>query len=85
MMSEEKAVERSQEEMFFVCGSSLFISGPHKDNVFVREGISYIKTTYYAGKTMIFPDVCIHCRDEEVYIGPAIQQKKDEFGLLPGL
>ena len=50
--AEEKALNRVQEELLYVCGSPLFPGGVYQDSIIVKEGLtcsSSIETTYYAG------------------------------------
>lgn len=50
--AEDLALIRIQEELLFICGSTLFPGGEFQDKLVVREGLncsSPIETTYYAG------------------------------------
>lgn len=88
-LNEKKELERVQEEMIYTCGAPLFpCSTESVHNMIVREGIiceSQIETTYYAGKTATFPEVCVHCGDDEVsdvMMYQEIQRKKEEYGIV---
>ena len=81
---ETAALDRQQEVLLYICGDQLFPTGPHKDTM-VMKGLncqSPVETTYYAGKTAAFPDVCFHCGNPNNFSGPAVQQQKEEFGIV---
>ena len=52
-----RALERVQDDLFYVCGAPLFPEDdPLRDKLIVREGISCmspIEITYYSGEKMI--------------------------------
>lgn len=51
--NQELALLRLQEEVVYICGSPLFLDGPEKDKLVVREGLnceSQMETTYYSGE-----------------------------------
>ena len=50
--AEERAVERVQEELLYLCGNPLFPGGQYQDLIICRQNIkcsSPIETQYYAG------------------------------------
>ncbi|XP_041369880.1 uncharacterized protein LOC121383848 [Gigantopelta aegis] len=80
------ALERLQEEVNYSCGSSLFLEGSEfADVVVAREGIncnSNIETTYFAGKTAVFDDICFFCGDDHVAETPEIVELQREYGIV---
>ena len=60
------AVRRVKDEGVYICGESLFIrDNPLFLSVVVRQCLSCtlspMETTYYASKSISFPDVCYYC------------------------
>lgn len=66
--TDKMVLERTAEETLYCCGNALFPGrapyDKYHDKIFVREGLTCqmpMETTYYAGKTSVFEDVCFHC------------------------
>lgn len=83
--AEERALIRLQEELLYICGSPLFPGGEFQDKIVVREGINCqapIETTYYAGKTQLFDEICFHCGDIQPTSTPEIESLKRKHGIV---
>lgn len=83
---EQLALARLKEETLYSCGCALFPEGSQYGNVMVvREGItclSNMETTYYAGKTAVFEDVCFFCGKVESVNDEKIRKLKEDYGIV---
>ncbi|XP_056013095.1 uncharacterized protein LOC125679479 [Ostrea edulis] len=82
---EERAVERVQEELLYICGSPLFPGGQYQDIILCRQNIdcsSPIETQYYAGATQIFDAVCFHCGDSDVSNSEEFRRLQEDFAIV---
>ncbi|XP_052761673.1 uncharacterized protein LOC128204302 [Mya arenaria] len=82
---EEKSLIRVQEELLFVCCAVLFPGGQYQDIIIVKEGqccSSPIEVTYYAGKTMVFDQICIHCGNIDVVETEHTRELQEQFGIV---
>ncbi len=37
---------------------------------------------HFLGATKTFDDICFHCGDGKVWLGPEVQQKKEEYSVV---
>ncbi|XP_061174856.1 uncharacterized protein LOC133183999 [Saccostrea echinata] len=83
--TEERAVERVQEELLYICGNPLFPGGQYQDVILCRQNISCsspIETQYYSGKTQIFDAVRFHCGDPDVTNCDEVRRLQEDFAIV---
>lgn len=71
-------IKRVQDDGIYVCGLPLFPDG-HKyhSTIIVRMSLSDMESTYYASKSVTFPDVCFYCGERSGACLSTCDKKKE--------